>query len=78
MFAVMVKPAARKRICARGLVWVKDDHHEFYVSMKERGLWPTKAEAETMITEPWEITVEVDNVKLRHGRRPEGSEGDER
>ena len=48
----MVKPAARKRICASGLVWVKDDHHEFYVSMKERGLWPTKAEAEQMITEP--------------------------
>ena len=63
MFAVMVKPAARKRICTGGLVWVKDDHHEFYVGMKERGLWPTKEEAEKMITEPWEIAVEVHNKK---------------
>lgn len=64
MFAVMVKPAARKRICTSGLVWVKDDHHEFYVSMKERGLWPTKVEAEKMITEPWEIAVEVHNAEV--------------
>lgn len=28
MFAVMVKPAARKRICTSGLIWVKDDHHD--------------------------------------------------
>ena len=59
MFAVMVKPTYRKRICTDDLVWVKDDRHEFYVSMKERGLWPTKTEAEKMITEPWEIVVEV-------------------
>lgn len=70
MFAVMVKPAARKRICANGLVWVKDGRHEFYVSMRERGLWPTKAEAETMITEPWEIAVEVHNAKVS-GERSE-------
>lgn len=62
MFAVMVKPAARKRICTRGLVWVKDDRHEFYVSLKERGVWPTKAEAEKMIKEPWEVVVEVCNA----------------
>lgn len=76
MFAVMVKPAARKRICTSGLVWVKDDHHEFYVSMKERGLWPTKAEAEKMITEPWEIAVEVHNSSFRGGpeARPSGNE----
>jgi hypothetical protein len=59
----MVKPAARKRICTSGLVWVKDDHHEFYVSMKERGLWTTKKEAERMITEPLEIVVELPNAK---------------
>jgi len=62
MFAVMVKTAARKRICFSGLVWVKDDRHEFYVSIKERGVWPTKIEAEAMITEPLEIAVEVPNV----------------
>ena len=59
MFAVMVKPTYRKRICTDDLVWVKDGHHKFYVSMKERGLWPTKTEAEKMIAEPWEIVVEV-------------------
>ena len=63
MFAVMVKPSARKRFCTSGLVWVKDDRHEFYVNMKERGLWLTKAEAEKMITEPWEIVVEVHNAE---------------
>ena len=57
MFAVMVKPAARKRICTGGLIWVKDATHEFYVTKKDRGLWATRAEAERMITEPWEIIV---------------------
>ena len=64
MFAVMVKPAARKRICSPGLIWVRDASHEFYVHISERGLWPTKAQAETMITEPWEIAVIVRNAKL--------------
>ena len=72
MFAVMVKPAARKRICTSGLVWVKDDQHEFYVSMKERGLWPTKADAEKMITEPWEIAVEVHNARVKAAAKPSG------
>lgn len=62
MFAVMVKHAARKRICTSGLVWVKDDKHDFYVSMKDRGLWATKEEATQMITEPWEIVVDVPNA----------------
>jgi hypothetical protein len=62
MFAVMVKPAARNNVCTSGLVWVKDDHHKFYVSKKERGLWMTKNEAERMITEPWEIVVELHNA----------------
>jgi hypothetical protein len=62
MFAVMVKPAARKLICSSGLVWVKDVSHEFYVSLKDRGLWETKAEAKSMITESWEIVVEVHNA----------------
>lgn len=62
MFGVMVKPAARRRICTSGLIWVKDSRCEFYVAKKDRGLWQTKAEAEQMITEPWEIVVEVRNV----------------
>jgi hypothetical protein len=32
-----------------------------------RGLWTTKKEAERMITEPWEITVELHNVELTGG-----------
>jgi hypothetical protein len=59
MFAVTVNPSVRKRVCTSGLVWVKDDHHRFYVSLKHRGLWETKEDAEKMITEPWEIVVEV-------------------
>ena len=59
LFAVMVKPSARKRICASGLVWVKDGNHKFYVSKKDRGLWETKAEAESMITEDCEVIVEI-------------------
>ncbi len=62
MYAVMVKPEERKNVCIRGRVWVKDDNYEFYVSKKERGLWPTKAEAERMITEPWETAVDVHNA----------------
>lgn len=61
MFAVTIKPTARKRITTSGLVWVKDATHEFYVTKRDRGLWPTKAEAERMITELWEIVVEVDD-----------------
>ena len=69
MFAVMVKPAARKSVCISGIIWVKDDHHDFYVRLKDRGLWATKAEAEKMITETWEIAVEVRNAELR-GAKP--------
>ena len=61
MFAVMVKPSARKRIGTDGRVWGKDAHHDIYVSLKERGLWSTKEEAKEMITEPYEIVVEVPN-----------------
>ncbi len=64
MFAVMVKYAARKRVCTSGLVWVKDNKHKFYVGLRERGLWQTKAEAKQMVTEPWEIVVEVHNDRV--------------
>lgn len=63
MFAVMVKPAARKRICTSSLVWVKDASHDSYVRMKDRGIWQTKEEAKRMIVEPWEIVVEVLNTE---------------
>jgi hypothetical protein len=43
-------------------VWVKDQYHKFYVSKKERGVWPTKAQALAAITEPWEIVVEVKEI----------------
>jgi hypothetical protein len=59
MFAVMVKPYKRKDICDPSLIWIKDDRYEFYVGIKDRGLWSTKAEAEKMVTEPWEIAVEL-------------------
>ncbi len=59
MFAVMVKPEARKRICVSGLIWVKDAIHEYYVCKKDRGLWQTKEDAEKIITEPWEMVVYV-------------------
>lgn len=59
MFAVTVKKSMRSRICTSGLVWVKDDKHDSYVRFKDRGLWHTKEEAEQMITEPWEIVVEI-------------------
>lgn len=63
MFAVCVKPSARKRICVPGHVWVKNDRHEFYVLLKDRGLWETKEQAQRMITEPaWEVVVEVPNA----------------
>lgn len=63
MFAVTVKPSVRKRVCTSGLVWVKDERHELYVSLKHRGLCETREEAEKMITEPWEIVVEVATVE---------------
>jgi hypothetical protein len=63
MYAVVVKTSARKRLCANGRIWVKDAKHPFYVDLRERGLWQTREEAEKMITEPWEIVVEVNDVR---------------
>ena len=59
MFAVMVKPSCRSKVCLRGKSWVKDSSYEFYVSKAERGLWETREEAEKAITEPYEVVVEV-------------------
>ena len=59
MFSICVKPSARKRVCSAGLIWVKDMHHKFYVSQKERGEWATREEAYAHITELHEIVVEV-------------------
>lgn len=59
MYAVCVKPNARKKICLPGQIWVKNKTHEYYVSKKERGIWPTKLEAKKHITEPYEIVVEA-------------------
>lgn len=70
MFAVCVKPSARKKICVPKQAWVKTDRHEFYVSVKERGLWATKEEAQKMITEPaLEVVIEVPKAELT-GRGP--------
>jgi hypothetical protein len=62
MFAVMVAPAARKNVCTSGLVWVRDDYHEFYVAKKDRGEWESREEAARMITESWEVVIEVPNA----------------
>lgn len=70
MFAVCVKPAARKRICTRGLIWVKDSSHELYVSKKDRGTWATRKQAEEVITESWEIVVEEPNADVTGGDTP--------
>ena len=60
MFAVWVKPSARKKVLVpRGEIWV-NNISPFYVSRKERGLWSTRAEAQRWIVEPkWETIVEV-------------------
>jgi hypothetical protein len=63
VYAVMVKHSARKRICTSGLVWVKDERTPYYVALKERGLWNTKAEAARAITDPCEVVVEVNGDK---------------
>ena len=63
MYAVMVKHSARKHICTSCLVWVKDDRTPYYVDLKERGLWNTKAEAARAIKEPCEVVVEVKGDK---------------
>lgn len=64
MFAVCVKPSARKILCLPRQVWVKSDRHEFYVSLAERGLWDTKEQATRVITEPAvEVVVEVRPAK---------------
>jgi len=59
MFAVQVKKKHRKSATNPGFIWIKDATYEFYVTIKERGVWPTKEEAKQMITGPWEIVVEV-------------------
>ena len=59
MFAVQVKKKHRKLITAPGFIWVKGATY-VYVTIKERGVWPTKEEANQMIAGPWEIVVEVD------------------
>lgn len=59
MFSVVVKHSARKRLCSRGFIWVKDKSHDSYVSMKDRGLWSTREEAAMAITEPFEMVVEI-------------------
>lgn len=59
MFAVMVKPEARREVCEDGKFWVKDETHEYYVTEKDRGLWKSKDDAEKAITESWEEIVEV-------------------
>lgn len=61
-YAVMVEPTSQDNICrCTGEVWVGGDesNNEFYVAEHQRGLWATKAEADQVVTEPWEIVVEV-------------------
>lgn len=71
MYAVMVKHSARKQFCSSGRVWIKDKNHQFYVTLKERGLWMTKEEAEAAVSSRFEIVVEVSNAHV-NGRGQEG------
>ena len=60
MFVVRVNPKkSNKIITNRGHVWVKSADYEFYVTIEERGVFETKAEAEHARTEKWEIIVEL-------------------
>ena len=59
MYAVMVEKKARKSVTEKGLIWVDSESGPSYVSKKERGLWDTLDQAREVITEPWEIVVEV-------------------
>jgi hypothetical protein len=71
MFAVMVKPEARREVCEDGKFWVKDETHEYYVTEKDRGLWKSKDDAEKAITESWEEIVEVKKTNEEQITTPE-------
>lgn len=60
VWAVWVKPSARKFACTPYKVWVRDDQHELYVGLKHRGEWQTKEEAQCHVIEPFEEAVEVE------------------
>lgn len=63
MFSVMVKESARNKLGTNGLVWVKDDKCQYYVSKKDRGVWGTKEEAQRMITEhSFEVVVDIGDL----------------
>jgi hypothetical protein len=60
MFAVRADTKKGNKIITNsGHVWVKSADHEFYVTIEERGIFETKAEAEHARTEKWEIIVEL-------------------
>lgn len=65
MYAVCVKPQWREEVCENPeLIWVKDQYHHLYVTQSERGVWPTRGEAEKNIAEGWEGVVEVDATEV--------------
>jgi 3'-phosphoadenosine 5'-phosphosulfate (PAPS) 3'-phosphatase len=64
MFAVMVKRSMRKKHCVPGLVWAPNET-DYYVAKRDRGLWPTREEAEAAVTETWEVVVEVKDEPSR-------------
>ena len=60
MFAVRIDSKNRKRPkTERGKVWVKSSSHQYYVCIKDRGIFETKEDAEQAKKEPWEIIVNV-------------------
>lgn len=63
MYAVIVKKSARKKICSNGVFWVKDAKSD-YVAKRDRGLWKSKDDARSAITEPWEIVVEIQSDEI--------------
>lgn len=65
MFAVRIAPEKVTEIASnKHRIWVKDNRYSFYVKKAERGLWTSEKDAYDAITEPWEIVVEIKDVKV--------------
>ncbi|MDM7322007.1 MAG: hypothetical protein P3W87_001720 [Gammaproteobacteria bacterium] len=75
MYAVMVKPSERRKVCRNASeIWVKSRDSMYYVSEEERGLWPSRQEAEKAIVEAsWEVVVPVDAAPRKPKFKPQAA-----